>query len=155
MGKNIQISEQQYQKLKQHVLIESTTSPDNKFKTKVPVVFELNEKNVDGRYVYGVLDIQIVIEFTIDIYYKSYGIDSIFIYGFSGPKTMQVELELEALTDDDNDEIVAHQFNLDWSVAELDTDECRGKKPLGVQSVVITLDNALLPEKISIIPYCD
>lgn len=154
MSKTIQITEHQFNKLKNNMLLESTQSQPLVAKN-VRVEFDLNERNIDGRYVYGVLPIEITLGFNIHVYFKSYGIDTIFINNFSGPKVLDIELEVEALTDEDSDEILEHTIHLDWSDAEVTYENCDCNTPFGVDNILIVLDSSLFVEKILIYPYCD
>jgi hypothetical protein len=152
MGKIIQITEAQYKKL---ILAESTQSVERDFIARnIDVEFEVLEKNIDGRYVYGVVPQQINVAFNLNVKYRSHGIDDIQLTDIMGPTQMDVTIEMEPTSDDSNDEEVEHTIKLDWSNIEVSFEDCDSTLALGIERVLVVLDSGFFVDKIYVYPTC-
>lgn len=148
MGKTILLTETQYTRL-QNVINENLSLSEEfkDFTVKVYLEFDILEKYIDGRYVYGVRgdDRMIEVMFDMDVSLRKWGIDEIGIYNVRGPKELSVIVELEPETDDGDDGEVEHNIYIDWSKIELNTEP---GIPRSIHSIIITLNEMFGVEKI-------
>lgn len=162
MAKIIQITENQYSKLKQKMLLESNVDDFKDFAVLAELEFELSSKDFDGRYVYGVETAdkysnggrpneRIKVVFDMDYDLSRSGIDGITIENIRGEKFLEVKVELEPLTDDDEDFYFDHTLTIDWSIAEIIYEEGRSI-PRSIERVVIFLDDSFFVKQIQVYP---
>lgn len=152
MNKKILITESQYKRLG-NLLSEQSVNDFRDFSTTVDVEIDYLHREFNGRSIWGVspVDKKIQITFDIDIYLRKWGIDDVMLTNFRGPKTIDLELELEPVSDDDEDYYYEHRIVLDWTNVEIDYDnDC--STPRGIESIVIELDEYLFASKIIVTP---
>jgi hypothetical protein len=164
MAKIIQITEQQYSKLKQKMLLENTNEDFNDFRVEVDLEFELTSKELDGRTIYGIETTnkninggfphdKITVLFDMRLELGVDGIRDVIITNVRGEKMVDVEIEFEPLDDEDEDYYYNHKISLDWSMAEVIYEEGDGAIPKSIERVIIVLDESLFVEKILIYPF--
>lgn len=151
MGKTILITENQYKRLGV-LLSEQTTNDFKDFSMSVDVEIDYSHREIDGRRIWGMTPMEktIPIVFDIDIYLRKWGIDDVMISNVRGPKTIDLQLEMEPLTDDDEDYYYEHSITLDWTNVEIETNG--NSIPKGIDSITIELNEFLFPDKIIIHP---
>lgn len=163
MGKTILLTEAQYSRL-QNVISENTTQDFKDFVNTVELEFELSSKEYDGRHIYGVetpekwsgskrIGDYITVTFDMDFHITKYGIHELQIINVKGPSLLDVNIEVEPLTDDDEDVYFQHRLDIDWSKAEVLYDEGDGALPRSIDRIVIYLDDYLFVDKILVYPY--
>jgi hypothetical protein len=151
MGKIIQITENQYKRLGA-LLSEQSVNDFRDFSTSVDVEIDYLHREFNGRRIWGITpaDKRIPITFDIDINLRKWGIDDVMITNLKGPKTIELELELEPVSDDDEDYYYEHRVVLDWNNVEIAYDG--SSTPKGIESIVIELDEFLFTSKIIVTP---
>lgn len=163
MGKIIQITESQYSKLKQKMLVESNSDDFKDFLVEAELEFELSSKYLDGRRVYGVEtperytyknppNERIRVLFDMNCELTRRGLSGITIENVRGEKALAVKIELEPLTDDDEDFYYDHTLAIDWSKAEVIHEGYYNVMPKSIERVVIFLDDSFFVDKIEVYP---
>ena len=149
MAKTILITETQYNKL----IKENLSDEFRDFEVSADLEFDLTVKTIDGRYIYGVNGGKnISVMFDMGVYLRKWGIEDIEIYNIRGPKSMDINLELESIGEDDDDELIEHTISLNWSDVEINNDYADGRRPRSIERVTIVLDDILSVEKIIVEP---
>jgi hypothetical protein len=149
MTKTILITETQYNKL----IKENLEDEFRDFEVNAELDFDLIVNTVDGRYVYDINGGKTIrIMFDLDVYIRKWGIDSIGITNVRGPKTMDINLTLEAIGENDGDELVEHTINLNWSDVEINYEYSDNRQPRSIERILIVLDDILSVEKIIVEP---
>jgi hypothetical protein len=159
MGKKIKITENQLQILKENLqkrLITENTRPNlTNFRVRVPVDFEASDRFMGtDRPIYGIRCDDIILEFDLGIYLKSWGIDDIQITEIRGPRNIGIVIEVEAPDDDSSDEYIDHNILVDWSNVEIE-DEQDDNCTRSIESVTIVLDDGFFVQRVIINPIND
>lgn len=151
MSKTIVINENQYKRLGA-LLSEQSVNDFKDFSTTVPIEIDYLHRQFNGRSIWGItpVDEKITITFDIDVYLRKWGIDDIMVTNLRGPKAIELQLELEPVSDDDEDYYYDHRIVLDWNNVEIDYSG--GSAPKGIESIVIELDEYLFTNKIIVTP---
>lgn len=155
MSKSIKLKRKQVQNLAENLskgLINESIGKDLlDFRTDVEVEIE-HPRRYDGQRIYNVSSIgKMSIVYDLYMTLRGWGIDSIEINNVRGPRDIEVEIEVEPLTDDGEDTF-EHVLQLDWSEYEVDS-EGRRDVHLGIERVTLILDEHLFVVGITLHPW--
>lgn len=111
----IKLSESQVNRL-QHTL--SEVDSNNKYRKEVSVdILSRRDEILKGKEIYDITTDKIVISYAIDINYKSWGINGISVYGFSGPSKINVSVNYYINEAGDTQSAIMPMV-IDWSKVE-------------------------------------
>lgn len=156
MPKTIKLNRKQVlglaESLSKGVLNESINPDMRDFRTEVPVELEY-PREYNGRRIWGLsVGYAVTLRFDLGVFLREWGIEAIGIQNIRGPRTIEAELELEPVTDDDEDYYYEHTFQLNWSEYEIDSDSYNTDLHLGIEKITLYLDEQLFVSKIGIHP---
>ena len=159
MGKKIKMTENQLQILKENLqkrLITENNNPNlTNFRVRVPVEFETNNRFMGtDRPIYGITCDDIILEFDLGVYLKSWGIDDIQITEIRGPRNIEITIEVEAPDDDSSDEYINHNILVDWNNVEIE-DEQYDSCTRSIEKVTMILDDGFFVQRLIIHPISD
>jgi hypothetical protein len=159
MPKTIKLNRKQVlglaETLSKEVLNESVNPDMRDFRSQVPVEIEY-PREYNGRRIWGFnVGYNITLRFDLSVLLREWGIDSIGIGNVRGPRDIEAELELEPVTDDDEDYYYDHTLQINWSEYEIDSDSNNTDLHLGIEKVTLYLDEQLFVSKIGLHPITD
>jgi hypothetical protein len=125
MNKKIKLTESQFERLKPTLMEVS----ENKYFRNVKIWFTINGQIFPDKEISEISSDAMKISYLIDLNYKSWGINGVNIYGFTGPKTINVNVEYYVNEAGDTDVMVV-PLVIDWSKVSIN--EKKGEGIIGI-----------------------